>query len=166
MNRQYKNWLALVIVIVVVGVVGIAAYVNQNNQERLAAEAESQAMQDLANQQNLAGREEMDRQLSESALRNELDAAARRESAIQAQITAMDAANRNRAEDAQQQAKRQQAERELQDLRTQRAQLEKQVNCERIQLSMNQLTAKGDTDQALKLQKQWNLPCPNLRSGG
>ena len=166
MNRQNKNWLALVIVIVVVGVVGIAAYVNQNNQERLAAEAESQAMQDLANQQNLAGREEMDRQLSESALRNELDAAARRESAIQAQITAMDAANRNRAEDAQQQAKRQQAERELQDLRTQRAQLEKQVNCERIQLSMNQLTAKGDTDQALKLQKQWNLPCPNLRSGG
>jgi len=166
MNRQNKNWLALVIVIVVVGVVGIAAYVNQNNQERLAAEAESQAMQDLANQQNLASREEMDRQLSESALRNELDAAARRESVIQAQIAAMDAANRNLAEDAQQQAMRQQAERELQDLRTQRAQLEKQVNCERIQLSMNQLTAKGDTDQALSLKKQWNQPCPNLRVGG
>jgi hypothetical protein len=40
------------------------------------------------------------------------------------------------------------------------------VNCERIQLSMNQLTAKGDTDQALSLQKQWNQPCPNLRVGG
>ncbi|MGB5135787.1 MAG: hypothetical protein WBN89_11495 [Prochlorococcaceae cyanobacterium] len=172
MNRQTKVWLASVSVIVVVGVVGIAAYVNQNNQDRLAAEAQSQAMQDLAsrqdlaNQQDLANREEMGRQLSESALRNELDAAARRESAIQAQITAMDAANRNRAEDAQQQAKRQQAERELQDLRTQRAQLQKQVNCERIQLSMNQLTAKGDTGQALSLQKQWNLPCPNLRAGG
>lgn len=157
MNRQNKYWLASVSVIVVVGVVGIAAYVNQNNQERLAAETQSQAMQDLANrqdlanQQDLAGREEMGRQLSESALRNELDSASRRESALQAQITAMDA------------TKRQQAERELQDLRTQRAQLQKQVNCERIQLSMNQLTAKGDTGQALSLQKQWNQPCPSLQ---
>lgn len=157
MNRQNKYWLASVSVIVVVGVVGIAAYVNQNNQERLAAETQSQAMrdlanrQDLANQQDLAGREEMGRQLSESALRNELDSASRRESALQAQITAMDA------------TKRQQAERELQDLRTQRAQLQKQVNCERIQLSMNQLTAKGDTGQALSLQEQWNQSCPSLQ---
>jgi hypothetical protein len=163
MNRQNKAWLASVIV--VVGVVGIAAYVNLNNQERLAAEAQTQARQDLASrqdlahQQNLAGREEMGRQLSESAIRNELDFASRRESALQAQITAM-------TEDVQQQAKRQQAERELQDLRAQRAQLQKQVNCERIQLSMNQLTAKGDTGQALSLQKQWNLPCPNLGAGG
>lgn len=164
MNRQNKYWLASVSAIVVV--VGIVVYVNQSNQARRAAEAQSQMAQELANRQDLANHEEMGRQLSESALRNELDAAARRESAIQAQITAMDAANRNRAEDAQQQAKRQQAERELQDLRTQRAQLEKQVNCERIQLSMNQLTGKGDTDQALSLQKQWNQPCPSLRVGG
>jgi hypothetical protein len=170
MNRQNKYWLASISAIVVV--VGIVAYVNQKNQARLTTEAQTQAMQDLAqrqdltNQRDLASREELGRQLSESALRNELDSASQRESTLQAEITAMDAANRNRAEDAQQQAKRQQAERELQDLRTQRAQLQKQVNCERIQLSMNQLTAKGDTDQALKLQKQWNLPCPNLRSGG
>ena len=54
MNRQTKVWLASVSVIVVVGVVGIAAYVNQNNQERLAAEAQSRAMQDLASRQDLA----------------------------------------------------------------------------------------------------------------
>jgi hypothetical protein len=74
----------------------------------------------------------MDRQLSETTLRNKLDSASRRESALQAQITAMDTANRNQADDAQQQAKRQEAERELQELQTQRAQLQKQVNCDRI----------------------------------
>lgn len=164
MNRENKNWLAAISVIVVV--VGIAVYVNQRNQEQRTAEAQSQALQDLANRQDQANRDEMGRQLSESALRNELDSAARREAVLQAQLTAIDAANQNRAADAQQLAKRQQAERELQDLRAQRAQLQKQVNCARIQLSVNQLTAKGDTDQALRVQKQWTVPCPNLQVGG
>jgi len=160
MNRQDKAWLASASIIFIVGIVGIAAYVNQNNQERRAAEAQSEAMQDLAtlqdraNQQDVASRMEMDRRLSESALQNELDSASRRESALQAQIAAMDA------------TQRQQAERELQDLRAQRVQLQKQLDCERIQLSMNQLTAKGESDQALSLQKQWNQPCPNLQVDG
>jgi len=152
-------------------VVGIAVYLNLKEQERVTTENQSQALQDLAyrqdqaNRQNQAGRQQMDRQLSETALRNELDSASRRESALQAQITAMDTTNRNRAADAQQQAKRQEAERELQELQAQRSQLQKQVNCERIQVSINQLTAKGEKEQALSLQKQWNMPCPNLRIG-
>ena len=170
MNRQNKFWLASISAIVVV--VGLVVYVNRQDQERRNAEAQSQMMrdlagrQDLANRQDLADRAEMGRQLSDSALRNELDSASRRESALQDQIAALDAANRNRAADAQQLAKRQQVERELQDLRTQRALLQKQVNCERIQLSMNQLEAKGDSAQVLRLQKQWTVPCPNLRVGG
>ncbi|WP_411868904.1 hypothetical protein [Vulcanococcus limneticus] len=170
MNRQGKYWLALISAIVVV--VGLVVYVSRQNQERLTTEAQTQEMrdladrQDLANRQDLASREEMGRQLSDSALRNELDSASRRESALQAQLTAMDVAARNRAADAQQQAKRQQAEQELRDLRAQRAQLQKQVNCERIQLSMNQLEAKGNSDQVLSLQKQWTVACPNLRTGG
>ncbi|MFO7628644.1 MAG: hypothetical protein R6W06_03830 [Prochlorococcaceae cyanobacterium] len=104
---------------------GIAAYVNQKDQQRLKTEAQAQTMQDRAN------REEMGRQLSESALLNELDSSSRREAALQAQITAMDTANRNQAVDAQQQEKQQRAERELQKLRRQRAQLQEQVNCER-----------------------------------
>jgi hypothetical protein len=77
----------------------------------------------------------------------------------------MDAgASRLLAADGQQQARRQQAERELQELRTQRARLEKQVDCHRIQLTVNQLSAKGDTDQALKLQTLWAVPCPSLQA--
>jgi hypothetical protein len=157
MKRQDKYWLALISIIVLV--VGMATYRNQKNQERLMTEAQSQALrelanrQDQANRQDLSTREEIDRQLSETALRNELNSASRRESALQAQITSMDT------------AKRQGAERELQALQAQRAQLQKQMNCDRIQVSMNQLTAKGEKEQALSLQKQWNLPCPNLRIG-
>ena len=164
MNRENKRWLAAISAIVVV--VGIAVYVNQRNQEQRTSEAQSQALQDLANRQDQANRDEIDRQLSESELRNELDSAARLEAALQAQLSAIDAANQNRTADAQQLAKRQQAERELQDLRAQRAQLQKQVNCARIQLSMNQMTAKGDTDQALRVQNEWAVPCPNLQMGG
>lgn len=170
MNRNNRYWLATISAIVVV--VGIAAYVNQRNQELLATEAQSLALRDLANRQEQAGRQDqanreaMGRQLSDSALRSELESAAQREVALQAQLAAMDAANRNRAADAQQQAKRQQAERDLQDLKSQRAQLQKQVNCARIQLSVNQLVARGDTDQALRVQKQWAVPCPNLLAGG
>ncbi len=163
-NRDNKSWLAAISAIVVI--VGIAVYVNQKNQEQRTTEAQSQALQDLANRQDQANREEMGRQLGESALRNKLDSAAQREAALQAQLTAIDAANRNRTADAQQLAMRQQTERELEDLRAQRAQLQKQVNCTRIQLSVNQLTAKGDTDQALIVQKQWALRCPNLQVGG
>ncbi|WP_254943672.1 hypothetical protein [Cyanobium sp. AMD-g] len=71
---------------------------------------------------------------------------------------------RLQAADGQQQARRQQAERDLQELRTQRAKLEKQVDGERIQLTVNQLTAKGDSDQASKLQTLWAMPCPNLQA--
>ena len=163
-NRENKYWLTAISAVVVV--VGIAVYVNQRNQEQRTFEDQSQALQNLANRQDQANRDEMGRQLSESELRNELDSAARREAALQAQLTAIDTANQNRTADAQQLAKRQQAERELEDLRAQRAQLQKQVNCARIQLSMNQLTAQGDTDQALSVQKQWAVPCPNLQVGG
>jgi hypothetical protein len=40
------------------------------------------------------------------------------------------------------------------------------VNCDRIQVSMNQLVAKEEAEQALTLQKQWKESCPNLRVGG
>lgn len=123
MYKANKYWLASISVIVLV--VGIAAYANQKDQQRLKTEAQTQAMQDLANFK------EMGRQLSESALLNELDASSRRMADLQAQITAMDTANRNQPVDAPQQAKQQQAERELQNFRRQRAQLQEQVNCER-----------------------------------
>ena len=91
MKRQDKYWLASISIIVLV--VGMATYRNQKNQERLTTEAQSQALrelanrQDQANRQDLSTREEIDRQLSETALRNELNSASRRESALQAQIT-------------------------------------------------------------------------------
>ena len=100
-----------------------------------------------------------------SQLKNELESASQREAALQLQLREMDAgASRLQAADGQQQAKRQQAERDLQELRTQRAKLEKQVDCERIQLTVNHFAAKGDTDQATKLQNLWATPCPNLQA--
>jgi chromosome segregation ATPase len=105
----------------------------------------------------------MQRMQGEIALKNELESVSQREAALKLQLRQMDeGASRLQAADGQQQAKRQQAERDLQELRTQRAKLEKQVDCERIQLTVNQLGAKGDTDQALKLQTLWATPCPNL----
>ena len=64
----------------------------------------------------------------------------------------------------QQQANRQQAEREFQERRTGRARLKQQVDCERIQLSVSQLGAKSDTDQPIKLQNLWSVPCPTLQA--
>ena len=156
-NRQNRTWLALVTAVVLVGA-GFAILNNQH-QQRLQAEAQAQAVQDQAN------RQAMERMQGELALKNELDSAFQREAALQLQLRKMDAdANRLQAADGQQQAKRQQAERDLQELRTQRTKLEKQVDCERIQLTVNKLGAKGDTDQALKLQSLWAVPCPNLQA--
>ncbi len=156
-NRQNRTWLAALsaVVLVVAGV----AILNNQHQQRLQAEARIQAAQDQAN------RESLQRMEGELALKNELESAAQREAALQLQLKEMDAgASRLQAADGQQQARRQQAERELQELRTQRANLEKQVDCERIQLTVNQLGAKGDTVQALKLQTLWAKPCPNLQA--
>jgi hypothetical protein len=60
----------------------------------------------------------------------------------------------------QQQASRQRAEREFQELQTERARLKKQVDCERIQLSVSQVGAKADIDQAMKLHSLLTVPCP------
>jgi chromosome segregation ATPase len=156
-DRQNRYWLALVTA-VVLAVTGFAILNNQH-QQRLQAEAQTQAAQDQAN------REAMQRMQGEIALKNELESASQREAALKLQLRQMDeGASRLQAADGQQQAKRQQAERDLQELRTQRAKLEKQVDCERIQLTVNQLGAKGDTDQALKLQTLWATPCPNLQA--
>ncbi|MCP9798614.1 MULTISPECIES: hypothetical protein [Cyanophyceae] len=158
-HRQNRTWLAVLsaVVLVVAGV----AILNNQHQQRLQAEARVQAAQDQAN------RESMQRMEGELALRNELESASRREAALQLQLREMDAgASRLQAADGQQQARRQMAERELQELRSQRAKLEKQVDCERIQLTLNQLAAKGNTDQALKLQTLWAMPCPNLQAAG
>ena len=158
-DRQNRYWLALVTA-VVLAVTGFAILNNQH-QQRLQAEAQAQSAQDQAN------REAMQRMEGEIALKNELESASQREAALQLQLREMDAgASRLQAADGQQQAKRQQAERDLQELRTQRAKLEKQVDCERIQLTVNQFAAKGDTDQATKLQNLWATPCPNLQAAG
>jgi hypothetical protein len=163
-NRQNRNWLVLVTAVVLA--VGAFAILNTQHQQRLQAEARARAAQAQAQaSQDQANREAMQRMEGELALKNELDSASQREAALQLQLREMDAgASRLQAADGQQQAKRQQAERELQDLRTQRANLEKQVDCERIQLTVNQLTAKGDTDQATKLKTLWAMPCPNLQA--
>lgn len=156
-RRQNRTWLALASTAVVV-VAGFAILNNQH-QQRLEAEARVQAAQDQAN------RQAMERMEGELALRNELDSASQREAALQLQLRELDAgASRLLAADGQQQARRQQAERELQELRTQRATLEKQVDCQRIQLTVNQLSAKGDTDQATRLQSLWSVPCPRLQA--
>jgi hypothetical protein len=156
-NRQNRPWLAVASAAVLVVLGG--AILNNQHQQRLQAEARVQAAQDQAN------RESLQRMQGELALKTELDSASQREAALQLQLREMDAgASRLQAADGQQQARRQQAERELQELRTQRAKLEKQVDCERIQLTVNQLGAKGDTDQALKLQTLWAVPCPNLQA--
>jgi hypothetical protein len=156
-HRQNRTWLAVVSALVLV--VAGGAFLNNQNQQRIEAEARAQAAQDQAN------RQAMERMQGELALKNELDSAAQREASLQLQLREMDAgASRLQAADGQQQARRQQAERELQELRTQRARLEKQVDCERIQLTVNQLSAKGDTDQALKLQRLWAVPCPSIQA--
>ncbi len=157
-RRQNRTWLALASTAVVV-VAGFAILNNQH-QQRLQAEAQAaQAAQDQAN------RQVMERVQGELALRNELESASQREAALQLQLREMDAgASRLQAADGQQQARRQQAEQELQELRTQRTKLEKQVDCARIQLTVNQLNAKGDADQATKLQTLWATPCPNLQA--
>ncbi|MCT0208119.1 hypothetical protein [Synechococcus sp. CS-1332] len=152
--------MASAVVLVVAGF----AILNNQHQQRLQAEAQVQAQ---AQAQDQANRDVMERMQGELALKNEMESASQREAALQLQLKEMDAgANRLLAADGQQQAKRQQAERDLQDLRTQRAKLEKQVDCERIQLTVNQLGAKGDTDQALKLKSLWTVPCPNLQAAG
>jgi septal ring factor EnvC (AmiA/AmiB activator) len=157
-NRQNRYWVALASV-VVLAVAGFAILNNQH-QQRLQAEVQAQA-------QDQANRDVMERMQGELALKNELESASQREAALQLQLKEMDAgASRLQAADGQQEARRQQAERELQDLRTQRAKLEKQVDCQRIQLTVNQLSAKGDTDQALKLKSLWTVPCPNLQAAG
>jgi hypothetical protein len=135
-NRQNRNWLVLVTAVVLAGA-GFAI-LNYQHQHWLQAEAQARASQAQA-AQDQSNRDAMQRMEGELALKNELDAASQREAALQ-------------------------AERELQDLRTQRAKLEKPVDCERIQLTVNQLTAKGDTDQATKLKTLWVMPCPNLQA--
>lgn len=156
-NRQNRTWLAVLSAAVLVVLGG--AILNNQHQQRLLAEARVQAAQDQAN------RESMQRMEGEIALQKALETASQREAALQLQLKEMDAgASRLQAADGQQQARRQQAERELQELRTQRAKLEKQVDCERIQLTVNQLAAKGDTDQATKLQTLWATPCPSLQA--
>ncbi|CAK6699828.1 hypothetical protein [Synechococcus sp. CBW1107] len=164
-NRRNQYWIVGLSAVVVVGAL---AFLNQQQQQRLQTQ---QALQDQTT------REALQREQSERTLRNNLQSASQREAALQLQLREMDAAasrqfadaanteagaSQRQAVMAQQEAKRQQAERELQDLRAQRVRLEKQVDCERIQLSVNQLKSRGETDQAIKLLSLWNAPCPNL----
>jgi chromosome segregation ATPase len=166
-NRRNQYWIAGLSAVVVL--VGALAFLNQQQQQQL----QTQVLQDQST------REALQREQSELTLRNNLQSASERETALQLQLREMDAATSRQLADAatteagasqrqavmnQQEAKRQQAERELQDLRAQRVRLEKQVDCERIQLSVNQLKSKGETDQALKLLKLWSAPCPNLQA--
>lgn len=166
-NRRNQYWIAGLSAVVVV--VGALAFLNQQQQQRL----QTQALQDQTT------REALLREQSELTLRNNLQSASQREAVLQLQLREMDAATSRQLADAanteagasqrqavmaQQEAKRQQAERELQDLRAQRVRLEKQVDCERIQLSVNQLKSRGETDQANKLLSLWNAPCPNLQA--
>ncbi|MCT0219034.1 hypothetical protein KQ304_08490 [Synechococcus sp. CS-1329] len=166
MNRRNQYWIAGLSAVVVVGAL---AFLNQQQQQRLQA----QALQDQST------REALQREQRELTLRNNLQSASQREAALQLQLREMDVATSRQLADAanteagaslrqavmaQQETKRQKAEEELEDLRAQRIQLEKQVDCERIQLSVNQLKSRGETDQVLKLLKLWNAPCPNLQA--
>lgn len=123
-------------------VVGGFAILSHQHQQRLQAEARAQVAQDQANQVV------MERLQGDLTLRNALQPSSQREATLQLQLGEMDAGpSRLVAAAGQQQAR-----------------LGKQVDCAPIQLTVNQLSAQGDTDQALRLQTPWATPCPNLQA--
>ena len=90
---------------------------------------------------------------------DEADQLRKQESIFTLQLRALDAEQANQALSAQRSLERQQLIGQIQDLRTQRAQLVRQANCNQTQMGIKAAERSGDSVQAKALQGRWNANC-------
>jgi hypothetical protein len=90
---------------------------------------------------------------------DEADQLRKQESSFTLQLRALDAEQANQALSAQRSLERQQLIGQIQDLRTQRAQLVRQANCNQTQMGIKAAERSGDSVQAKALQERWNANC-------
>ncbi len=105
----------------------------------------------------------MKRAQSEVSLHTDLLSASLQEGALKSQLEEMDSGESlHGGTGVLQQSKRIQVFRRLQHLKAERLRLEKKVDCDRIQETLDQLRIRRDTDQSFLIQSLWNVPCPQL----
>ena len=75
------------------------------------------------------------------------------------QLKALDASQVSQENSAQRALDRQQLIGQLQDLKTQRAQLVRQSSCNQTQMGIQAAERSGDTNQVKSLQDRWNANC-------
>jgi hypothetical protein len=75
------------------------------------------------------------------------------------QLKALDASQVSQENSAQRALDRQQLIGQLQDLKTQRAQLVRQASCNQTQMGIQAAERSGDTNQVKSLQDRWNANC-------
>jgi hypothetical protein len=90
---------------------------------------------------------------------DEADQLRKQESIFTLQLRALDAEQASQAVSAQRSQERQQLIGQIQDLRTQRAQLVRQANCSQTQVGIKAAERSGDMAQVKALQERWNANC-------
>ena len=90
---------------------------------------------------------------------DEADQLRKQESIFTLQLRALDAEQASQAVSAQRSLERQQLIGQIQDLRTQRAQLVRQANCSQTQVGIKAAERSGDRVQVKALQERWNANC-------
>jgi hypothetical protein len=90
---------------------------------------------------------------------DQADQLRRQESIFSLQLRALDAEQASQTVSAQRSLERQQLIGQIQDLRTQRAQLVRQANCSQTQVGIKAAELSGDRAQVKALQERWNANC-------
>ncbi len=155
MRRDTQLWLAGTILVAT----SLASVVVLHQRDQLSQQ------QQAIEQQNLQAKT-----LKESS--DEADRLRRQEETFALQLRSLDAeqarnaatASANQASQAvtdQQAQERQRLEGQIQDLKTQRAKLVHQADCNQTQASLRSAERAGDDAQAKSLQDRWNANCAN-----
>ena len=89
----------------------------------------------------------------------EADQLRKQESIFTLQLRALDAEQAKQTVSAQRSLERQQLIGQIQDLRTQRVQLVRQMNCNQTQMGIKTAERSGDMAEVKALQDRWNANC-------
>lgn len=136
----------ILLTVAVVATVGIGSLVVVRQRDQISEQ------QRALDQQTIQAKAQQDRSEEDERLRKQ-------EAIFTLQLKALDTEQASQVDSAQRSLERQQLIGQIQDLKTQRAQLVRQANCNQTQMGIKAAERSGDSVQAKALQDRWNANC-------
>ena len=133
----------ILLTVAVVATVGIGSLVVVRQRDKISEQ------QRALDQQTIQAKAQQDRSEEDERLRKQ-------EAIFTLQLKALDTGQASQVDSAQRSLERQQLIGQIQDLKTQRAQLVRQANCNQTQMGIKNAERPGDSVPAKALQDRWN----------